>query len=181
MGLDSVMIVIETEQVFGIKISDAEASKLRTPRLLSQFVADRVGALPDEFCSTQQTFYCLREAFRVAVPALANDLGLTTRLDQLVTRDQWPKIWSLVRSAANASEWPAQVSWPSWRNLGSGPKTIRDLVWHIALELTPPKGRIPMRWTRQQVEHTVRRILLEEAGVGPDYDADRSFGDLGID
>jgi hypothetical protein len=181
MGLDGVMIVMEIEEVFGIQISDAEAVKLRTPRVLTQFVADRVQALPDEFCSTQQTFYRLRQAFRAAIPTLANDISLQTRLDQLVSRDQWPEIWGRVRSAATVPEWPPHVSWPTWRNLRSGPKTIRDLVWHVALALTPAKGKTPVRWTRQQVEHTVRRIVLEESGVGPDYDVDKSFPALGVE
>jgi len=181
VGLDAVMIVIEIEQTFGIKITDAEAVGLRTPQLLSRFVADRVQALPDEFCSTQQTYYRLRQGFRAALPTLATDVRLSTRLDELLDREQWPKVWTAVRSAANAPEWPTSVAWPTWRNLRTGPKTIRDLVWHIALALTPHRGEAPPRWTRQQVEHTVRRIVLEESGVGPDYDDEKSFPDLGID
>jgi len=181
MGLDAVMIVIEIEQTFGIKITDAEAVGLRTPNLLASFVADRVQALPDEVCSTQQTYYRLRRGFQSALPALATDLGLNTRLDELLDREQWPVVWSSVRSSANAPEWPASVSWPAWWNLRAGPKTIRDLVWHIAVELTPRRGQAPPRWTRQQVEHTVRRIILEESGVGPDLDGEKSFPDLGIE
>ncbi len=181
MALDPVMIVIETEQTSGITISDAEAVRLRTPRLLSKFVADRVQALPEEFCSTQQTYYRLRRGFRAVLPTLAADLRLDTPLKELVDREQWPTVWKAVRAAANASEWPTSVSWPTWRNLQTGPRTIRDLVWHIAIELTPRRGHAPPRWTRQQVEHTVRRIILEESGVGPDYDDEKTFPDLGIE
>jgi acyl carrier protein len=181
MGLDAVMIVIEIEQTFGIKISDVEAVGLRTPQLLSTFVADRVQALPEEFCRTQQTYYRLRRGFRAALPALGADLRLDTPLKELSDREQWPAVWDAVRAAANASEWPPSVAWPTWRNLNTGPKTIRDLVWHIAIELTPRPGQAPSRWTRQQVEHTIRRIILEESGVEPDYDAQKTFPDLGID
>jgi hypothetical protein len=181
MGLDGVEIVMEIEEVFGITITRAEGRELRTPRLLSEFVASKVQALPDEFCLTQQTFYRLRRAFQTTMPALASDIRLQTRLDQVVHQDQWSSVWSAVRSAANAPEWPLTVAWPTWRNLHSGPKTIRDLVWHIALVLTPPRDQAPARWTRQQVEHTVRRIILEESGVGPDYDSEKQFAELGID
>src|SRR5262245_54493377 len=122
MGLDAVMIVIEIEQTFGIKITDAEAVGLRTPNLLSKFVADRVQALPDEFCTTQQTYYRLRKGFRAALPALATDVSLKTRLDELLDRERWPKVWSTVRSAALALEWPVSVAWPTWWNLRTGPK-----------------------------------------------------------
>ena len=113
MGLDAVMIVIEIEQTFGIKITDAEAVGLRSPKLLSNFVADRVQALPEEVCRTQQTYYRLRQGFRAALPSLATDIGLTTRLDELLDREQWPTVWSAVRSAANAPEWPARINWPT--------------------------------------------------------------------
>src|SRR5262245_18808751 len=126
MGLDAVMIVIEVEQTFGIKISDAEAVGLRTPRLLSNFVVDRVQAMADEFCSTQQIFYQLRRGFRAVLPSLAGDVRLATRLDNLVQREHWPATWTAVRSVAGAPEWPMNVEWPSWRNLHDGPKTVRD-------------------------------------------------------
>ena len=180
MGLDGVMIVMEVEETFGIQIADADARGLRTPHMLSEFVANRVQALPDEFCSTQQIFYRLRRAFRVVIPALLTDIRLNTPLQELVDRDQWSETWSAVRLAADAPDWPTTVPWPSWRSLKTGPKTMRDLVWHLALVLTPARGNAPLRWTRQQVEHTVRRIILEESGVGPTYDDQKSFADLGI-
>ena len=75
MGLDAVMIVISVED-FGIKITDPEAVTLRTPDQLAAFVADRVQAVPDDLCITQQTYYRLRRGFRLAIPALATDLRL---------------------------------------------------------------------------------------------------------
>jgi len=181
MGLDSVMIVISVEDTFGIKITDAEASKLRTPHLLSTFVAERVQALPDDLCITQQMYYRLRRAFWTAIPALATDLRLETRLDQFLHRDQWPQVWTAVRAAADAPEWPAEVPWPGLLNLNTGPKTIRDLVWHLAIALAPQARQTPTRWTKQEVAHAVRRIVLEESGVGPAFDGKKSFGELGID
>ncbi len=181
MGLDGVMIVMSVEDTFGIKITDLEASKLRTPVLLSAFVAKRVQALPDELCITQQIYYRLRRAFRTTIPALAPDVRLESRLDQFLHQDQWAQVWTAVRTAAEAPEWPEQIAWPHLLNLNTGPKTMRDLVWHVAIALTPPRGQRPTRWTKQQVEHTVRRIILEESGVGPALDGRKSFPDLGIE
>jgi hypothetical protein len=181
MGLDGVMIVMSVEDTFGIKITDLEASKLRTPDQLSAFVAERVQALPDEQCITQQIYYRLRRAFRTAIPALAADVRLESRLDRFLHRDQWPQAWAAVRAAAEVLEWPEQVRWPRLLNLNTGPKTIRDLVWHVAIALTPPRGQRPPRWTKQQVAHAVRRIILEESGVGLALDGKKSFPDLGID
>jgi len=181
MGLDGVMIVMSVEDTFGIKITDLEASKLRTPDQLSAFVAERVQALPDEHCITQQVYYGLRRAFRTAIPALAADVRLESRLDWFLHRDQWQQVWAAVRTAAGIPEWPEQVAWPRLLNLNTGPKTIRDLVWHVAIALTPPRGQRPSRWTKQQVAHTVRRIIQEESGVGPALDGKKSFPDLGIE
>jgi hypothetical protein len=181
MGLDSVMIVISVEDVFGIKITDAEASAIRTPDQLSSFVAERVNALPDDVCITQQTYYRLRRAFRTVLPALATDLRLETRLDHFLHREQWAQVWKAIKAAADASEWPEHVPWPRLLNLNVGPKTIRDLIWHLAIALTPPAVRPPIRWTKQQVAHTVRRIVVEESGVEPAFNSHKSFGELGID
>ena len=178
MGLDAVMIVISVEDTFGIKISDPEAVSLRTPDLLAAFVAERVQALPDDLCITQQTYYRLRRGFRMAILALAKDVRLETRLNQLLHRDQWPQVWSAVRNGAGAREWPVEVPWPGL--LGIGPRTIRDLVWHLAIALTPARGQKPERWSKQQVAHTVRRIILEESGVSPAFDSKKTFADLGI-
>jgi len=178
MGLDAVMIVISVEDTFGIKISDPEAASLRTPDQLAAFVAERVQALPDDLCITQQTYYRLRRGFRVAIPALATDLRLETRLDRFLHRDQWPQVWAGVRNAADAPEWPEEVPWSGLLKIG--PRTIRDLVWHLAIALTPPRGERPERWSKQQVAHTVRRIILEESGVSPAFDSKRTFADLGI-
>ncbi len=178
MGLDGVMIVISVEDTFGIKITDPEAVTLRTPDQLAAFVADRVQAVPDDLCITQQTYYRLRRGFRSAIPALAADLRLETRLDQLLHRDQWPHVWAAVRNGAGAAEWPAEVPWPGFLKIG--PRTIRDLVWHLAIALSAPRGQRPTRWSKQQVAHTVRRIILEESGVPPAFDSKRTFADLGI-
>ncbi len=178
MGLDAVMIVISVEDTFGIKISDPEAVNLRTPDQLAALVAERVQALPDDLCITQQTYYRLRRGFRMAIPALATDLRLEAQLDQLLHRDQWPQVWAAVRNAAEAPEWPVTVPWPGFLKIG--PRTIRDLVWHLAIALTPPRGQKPERWSKQQVAHTVRRIILEESGVSPAFDSKRTFADLGI-
>jgi len=46
--------------------------------------------------------------------------------------------------------------------------------------LSAPRGQRPTRWSKQQVAHTVRRIILEESGVPPAFDSKRTFADLGI-
>ncbi len=178
MGLDGVMIVMSVEDTFGIKISDAEAADLRTPDQLAAIVADRVQALPNEQCLTQQTYYRLRRGFHIAIPALASDLRLETPLKDLVHRDQWSRVWRAVREAAEAPEWPAHVPWPELLN--AAPRTVRELVWHLAIALTPVKGQGPERWTKQQVAHTVRRIIIEESGIPIAFDSKRTFSQLGI-
>jgi hypothetical protein len=129
-------------------------------------------------CVTQQVYYQLRRGFRIAIPALAKDLRLEAKLDRFLHRDQWPQVWTAVRDAAGAAEWPAEVSWPGL--LKGGPRTIRELVWHIAVALTPSRDLKPERWTRQQVAHTVRRIINEESGVSLAFDSKQTFAQLGI-
>lgn len=63
MGLDGVELIMATEDEFGIAIPDDDAWKLATPRLLADYVAQRLaaeGRVPDSRCISQVRFYRIR-------------------------------------------------------------------------------------------------------------------------
>jgi acyl carrier protein len=177
MGLDAVEIVIELERTFELKIPDADAVRLVTPALVIDYLAARVGTVPSDGCQTQQLFYRVRRGFQAAVPALAADLGLETRLADVLHKDQWPGVWAAIRAEAGTPDWPKHVRWRTW--FGLGPATVRDLVAHLALETLRREPGAP--WTREQIEWTVRRIIIETSGLESTFSLRKTFAQLGID
>jgi acyl carrier protein len=62
MGLDGIEIVMAVEDAFDIQIDDAEAGKLRTPRLLIDYVFSKVTTATATVCLTQRAFNLLRKS-----------------------------------------------------------------------------------------------------------------------
>jgi hypothetical protein len=160
MGLDGVAIVMAAEQTFGIDIPDAAAGRLRTPRMLLDYVAARVARAADVDCLSQRTFYRVRHGLRSQLAALVPEPGLETPIKAIVHKDQWDRVWAALRTAVGESFWPERMPWPGV--LGFGPRTIRELVLHIVRHLPAPTPGSP--WTRAQLEAALRRIILEEIG-----------------
>lgn len=61
MGLDTVELVIEVEESFGISIGDEDAPGIVTVGDLFEYVLERVGSRPT-LCLTSLAFYRLRRA-----------------------------------------------------------------------------------------------------------------------
>lgn len=63
MGLDSVQIIVDTENCFGIKIEDREAEKMRTVGDLVDYVWINIKHKNTKACMTQILFFRLRKFF----------------------------------------------------------------------------------------------------------------------
>jgi hypothetical protein len=62
-----------------------------------------------------------------------------------------------------------------------GPKTVRELIWHVATSLPKPDTAAGESWTRARIQAQVRRIVGEQVGAY-DYRLKDSFvDDIGID
>lgn len=179
MGLDGVEIVMETERAFGIEIPDRDAERTKTPRQFIDYVADRVHALPDEQCVTQRTFYQLRRGFRAALGDPDLNVTLDTELSEFSDKAAWPALWSKMRGSQDDRRWPEVVPWRGF--FGGGPKDVRALVWLVAAEVLRTPGTSSHRWTRAEVEATIREIVMMESGVELAFDARKRFSELGID
>ena len=79
MGLDTVELVIEVEESFGISIEDADAEQMRTAGDLHEYVLGKVASAhtkigtESKVCVTSRAFYALRKAVM--------DLSLASRRD----------------------------------------------------------------------------------------------------
>jgi hypothetical protein len=178
MGLDGVEIIMRTEEAFGIEIPDKIAQQILTPAALVDFVAGNVPLKPTEECLSQQLFYRLRRGFRSQVKALSSTFDLNTPLKEILHKDQWPQIWQAVRAEVGQPEWPASIPWPGL--LSGGPKTIRELIWHVAGALPKPNTAAGEAWTRPRIQAEIRRIVGEQVGAWDYRLKDRFVDDIGI-
>lgn len=171
MGLDTVELVMNFEEGFGIAIPDEEAARMRTPRDVLQYAAGRLGAVRGEGCLTQRTFYALRRGFRAA--GVARPLTPRTPLRELAD-DPWPVLWTRVRLRAGEPWWPAFVPGKGiWDN---DPLSVGGLARHI-IGRPPPPGQ-PWTWERMEM---VMRLALCDKGID-EYSLDDDFvRDMGLD
>jgi hypothetical protein len=96
MGLDTVELVMEVEDAFGITIEDAEAEAVHTVNDLYHLVARKSGVVPQDRCLSARAFYRLRRAIRAISPAAPQRLRPSTTIDEdLPVRDRrkaWPRL-----------------------------------------------------------------------------------------
>jgi len=178
VGLEGVEIVMATEETFGISIPDEGAQQILTVRQLVDYVTTHVQTTPETPCITQRLFYRLRRGFRSEVSALVSRFDLELPLVDMLHKDQWPRVWTAVRERVGASDWPAAVPWPGL--LRDGPKTVRQLIWHLVASLPRPTCAEGGTWTRSRIEAEVRRIIAEVLGE-KDYRLSARFvDDLGV-
>jgi hypothetical protein len=178
MGLDGVEIVMRTEETFGIEIPDNIAARILTPAALIDFVAANVPLKPTNECLSQQLFYRLRRGFRSQLKALTSAFDLDTPLKDILHKDQWPRVWQAIRDEVGQPEWPASIPWPGL--LSGGPKTVRELIWHVVGTLPKPNIAAGEAWTRPRIQAEIRRIVGEQVGAWDYSLRDRFVDDIGI-
>jgi len=178
VGLEGVEIVMATEETFGISIPDEAAQQIVTVRQLVDYVTARVQTTPETECRTQRLFYRLRRGFKTEVAALVPRFDLDLPLADIVHKDQWPRVWTAVRDRVGVSDWPDTVPWPGL--LRDGPKTVRQLIWHLVWSLPRPTHTHGGAWTRSRIEAEVRRIIAEVLGEKDYRLAARFAEDLGV-
>jgi hypothetical protein len=61
-----------------------------------------------------------------------------------------------------------------------GPKTVRELIWHVAGTLPKPDTAAGEAWTRSRIQAEIRRIVGEHVGAWDYSLQDRFVDDIGI-
>jgi hypothetical protein len=106
MGMDGVEIVMLTEERFGIRIEDHETERIRTPGMLIDLVARKIGAASKGRCQSQRSFYLLRRALARVVRAPRGTIRLKTPIRRFVAREEQAEFWGKLRSEIGARSWP---------------------------------------------------------------------------
>lgn len=108
MGLDSVELVLATEDEFGISIPDGDAAVIRTPRMLAEYVSSRLateGRSNGKPCVSQAQFYRLRaflvEQFGLERSAIKPSSTLKNLLTPTTNR-----YWTAIKTTIGTHEMP---------------------------------------------------------------------------
>jgi hypothetical protein len=175
MGLEGLELVLDSEKVFGITITDAEAEAVRTPREFTDLVIAKVQAAPTSDHRVQDLYFDLRRGFRAAFAGKASP-RLDGLLPEMFDANEWPRIWNEVRAASGRADLPEKLRRPgaSWSSV----RTLRDLVWSLAIDLAPtlPVGGA---WTREEVAVRARALIVEQGRSSSGFDEDKTWREIG--
>lgn len=118
MGLDTVELLLNVEECFGVAITDESAAQLTTPRQLSSHIAKLLATQSPErntaktsLCLSQRAFYRLRRALMAETGLSRNALRPDTPLAE-VFPDQRRATWRRLQRALAAPDLPRLTASP---------------------------------------------------------------------
>ncbi|MBL8899129.1 MAG: acyl carrier protein [Planctomycetes bacterium] len=168
MGLDTVELVMDLEEALHLRIPDARAAQLATPRDVVRYVAKRRPLRREERCRGRELFFELRRALAELEGWDARSLRLDTPL--LIAFWRWGTIYDELLSRCASYDWPLHVP---------RPKTLRELVHRLGCALIQPPADGP--WSMEELCYVVRRTVEGFTGRG-DYRSVHTFvGDMQLD
>jgi len=88
MGLDGVEIVMAVEETFDLRIEDAEAAKILTPRQLIDLIQSKVVGATTSVCLTQRAFNLLRKSLLRHGGWKRSQITPTKQLSELINHNQ---------------------------------------------------------------------------------------------
>src|ERR1700682_306265 len=113
MGLETVELVIRFEEAFGITISDEVASRMTTPRDVTDYIVTQVATAERSACLSQQAFYFLRRGFsnRLQLPRTAFHSDVS--LQALIPKETRKHVWRQLQTEMGPNALP-DLARPLW-------------------------------------------------------------------
>ena len=176
MGLDAVELIMETEEIFGITITDAQAASIVSVSDFISLVQKAVGSTDiDRPCLSQLAFHHIRLALTRATKAPRSRIKLTTSIKSLFPPPRRNQTWLHFQRLVT----PLKLAHPSDSLLLWMPGTVANLIRmelvRNALILTANRD-----WTHQEVRQVVRMLVSEYSESHRFYDHTRLVQDLGL-
>jgi acyl carrier protein len=113
MGLAGVELILEFEDVLGIKLDDREVTAMRTPRDVIEVIVSKLKTTDERICQTQRAFHIVRRAlldmFSLDRKAVTVDMPFRGLIPRRCDKETWERI----REAVAARSWPQLVR-PGW-------------------------------------------------------------------
>lgn len=113
MGLETVELVIRFEEAFGITISDEAASRLITPREVTDFIATQVAVADRDACLSQQAFYFLRRGFSNQLHLSRSAFHPDVSLQTLIPKETRKTVWHQLQTEMGPNVLP-HLARPIW-------------------------------------------------------------------
>jgi hypothetical protein len=179
MGLDTVEIVMNLEEAFGIEIKDKEAEQLRTTRDIINFVCQKlnVSEATSGPCLSARAFYRLRESVIATSDIPRRDIRPGTPLRSRFSGYEGRERWAAVGQHMGFKAWPKLT----FLGLPSGPGNFGHMAqWLVSGD---PRRFIgsDATWTRPQIRQVVRSIIANIIGVTEFSDDALIVEELGAD
>jgi acyl carrier protein len=163
MGLDTVELVMEVEDEFGISVADADAEMIQTVGQLHAYVCHRLRPRGETICPSARAFYRFRRALLARQPVPRRCVRPSSRITRLLPqecRDRWPAVAAEVGLAkAYSFGGRAAVRFPAVFT------TVRDLVRRMTFPASPWDRVVVDGEFEQRTWERVRAIVAEQAGV----------------
>jgi hypothetical protein len=183
MGLDIVEFVIAVEGALDIHIPDKDAERLETPRMLVDYLSQRLGATGqgELNCLSQRAFYRARRATARRFGVERRSLRPKTVLaDVMGSRTSE---WKELRADIGSAEWPRLKSDNWLTSRVGGVSSLGELAQHLGAYDVAAMRTPDAPWARKEIQAVVLRLLETELGVDMSrYTLDSQFvRDMGLD
>jgi hypothetical protein len=113
MGLDSVELVMEFEEAFGIQITDEEATNIRTPRMVIDLVLSKLRKADEHVCRNQRAFYIIRKVLVRTFGLQRRSVTPDMRLRDFIPESRQKELWEQIKATFSPGDWPPLVV-PRW-------------------------------------------------------------------
>ena len=113
MGMDGVELVMAVEEAFDIRIEDAEAERLLTPRQLIDLVMEKVANVETGFCLSQRAFNLLRRHMVQRLGFKRHEITPTARLSNLIPKQHRKEFFRECGAQLGSGAAPTLVA-PGW-------------------------------------------------------------------
>jgi hypothetical protein len=183
MGLDIVEFVIAVEGALDIDIPNKDAERLETPRMLIDYLCQRLDATHagDVNCLSQRAFYRARRATAERFGVERHSLRPETAFaDVMGSRTSE---WKALRADIGSTEWQRLKS-DNWFTSGlGGVSTLGELAQYLGAYDVAAVRNPDAPWTREEVQAVVQSLLERELGIDMSrYTLDSQFvRDMGLD
>jgi acyl carrier protein len=113
MGLDSVELVMEFEEAFGVELKDEEVTKSVTPRMVIDLIFSKLKTADEHVCRSQRAFYAIRKVLVETFGFERKSITPNVRFRDFIPQSQEKEAWEQIRAALSPRDWPALVL-PRW-------------------------------------------------------------------
>jgi hypothetical protein len=183
MGLDIVEFVIAVEGALDIDIPNKDAERLETPRMLIDYLCQRLDATDngEVNCLSQSAFYRARRATAERFGIERRSLRPETIFADVMGSRR--SEWKALRADIGSTEWPRLKS-DNWLASGlGGVSTLGELAQHLGAYDVAAMRNPDAPWTRKEIQAVVLSLLEREVAVDMSrYTPDSQFvRDMGLD